>query len=90
MCMRFGSAACTLGSVDASTVAWLSASICQFVFMFEGFTEALLSTTRTRNSLEWEYPVAATGPRGVQPGTRRKGVKCSVMIKATGDVCFRP
>lgn len=30
------------GSVDASTAAWLSASICQFVFMFEEFTEARL------------------------------------------------
>lgn len=49
VCMRFGSTACTLGSVDVSTVAWLSASICQFVFMFEG----LLTATATCNS--WSF-----------------------------------
>lgn len=53
VCMRFGSTACTLGSVDVSTVAWLSASICQFVFMFEGFSEALLTATATCNS--WSF-----------------------------------
>lgn len=54
-CMRLGSTACTLGSVDVSTLAWLSASICQFVFMFEGFAEAVLIATTTCNS--WSFAV---------------------------------
>lgn len=35
------------------TVAWLSASICQFVFMFEGSDEARLTATRRSNS--WSF-----------------------------------
>lgn len=55
------SPACTLGSVDAGTLAWLSASICQFVFMFEGFA-GRTATTTTRNS--WSF----TGKRlGISP-----------------------
>lgn len=50
-CMRFGFSACTLGSVDASTLAWLSASICPCVFMFEGSAEPSAAATTTRNSL---------------------------------------
>eukprot|EP00064_Thunnus_orientalis_P012560 superscaffoldBa00001941_g12595 len=52
--MRFGSTACTLGVGRCEhTLAWLSASICQFTFMFEGFTEALPTATTTSNS--WEF-----------------------------------
>lgn len=58
LCMRPGSTACTLGSVDASTLAWLSASICQFVFMFEGSSDVLPAAATTRNS--WTFTVNVT------------------------------
>lgn len=48
----FGSGACTLGSVDASTLAWLSASICPrvcaCVFMFEASAEPSARPRRRR------------------------------------------
>lgn len=61
--MRFGFTACTLGSVDVSTLAWLSASICPFVFMFEGFAEALSTATATCNSWSLAVNVNNTSAR---------------------------
>lgn len=65
--MRFGFAACTLGSVDASTLAWLSASICQFVFMFEGLYEApTTATTTTCNSWSFTVSVVVSPPEATR------------------------
>lgn len=80
-CMRFGFGACTLGSVDASTLAWLSASICPCVFMFEGSAEPPAAAATTRNSLSFRRPT---------PSRRRRGGRGGIPPTVKGEAIVNP
>lgn len=83
--MRFGFASvhARVGRCE-HTLAWLSASICQFVFMFEGFSEAPLSTATTTTCNSWSFfftvkvdvIVALVGATRLSADVERYQMKC--------------